>query len=543
MTAIRRSDFLVIGSGIAGMSAALKAARHGSVTILTKRKVEDSASYFAQGGIAAVLSSQDSLEKHIRDTITVGSGLCHENIVRFVVERGPEIVRKMEEEIGVRFTRMTSGDLDLGKEGGHSERRIAHIEDFTGMHIINALRRKVEQTPGIIIFENHTAIDLILPSKFGIGQHRCVGCYALDNSSGKVETFIAPCTVIATGGTGKVYLYTSNPDVACGDGIAMAYRAGVTIANMEFFQFHPTCLYHPDAKGMLISEAVRGEGAILRRIDGQAFMPWYHHDADLAPRDVVAKAIDDQLKKTGDDYVLLDTTPIPGEFLKSRFPNIYSRCLALGIDITRRPIPVVPAAHYLCGGVVTDEWGKTSLPGLWCIGESACTGLHGANRLASNSLLEGLVMAERCVESAIEVHRHFDVDAEKVPGWNPGKAVQSSESVVVTQDWDEIRRFMWNYVGIVRSLSRLKRAKKRLVTVREEIEEYYWNYIVTSDLVELRNIAAVAELIIDSALFRKESRGLHYNIDFPQRDEEHWRGDTLIRSGEKPFIQPIDEKR
>jgi L-aspartate oxidase len=538
---ITQADFLVIGSGVAGITMALNAARQGSVVMLTKRRAEDSASYLAQGGIAAVLSGKDSLEKHIQDTLTAGAGLCHENVVRLVVEQGPEVVRKME-EAGIRFTRMTSGDLDLGREGGHSERRIAHVEDFTGMHIVKALRRKVDENPGIRLLENYTAIDLILPSKFGVGEHRCVGCYALDNATGKVETFAAPCTVIATGGAGKVYLYTSNPDVASGDGIAMACRAGITIADMEFFQFHPTCLYHPESKGMLISEALRGEGGTLRRIDGQAFMRQYHPDGDLAPRDIVARAIDDQLKKTGHDYVLLDTTHIPADFIRTRFPNIHARCLALGIDITVRPIPVVPAAHYTCGGAVTDEWGKTSLPGLWCIGESACTGLHGANRLASNSLLEGLVMAERCAASAAGSRGNLSVDVAKVPVWDPGKAVQSSESVVVTQDWDEIRRFMWNYVGIVRSDRRLLRARKRLSTVREEIDEYYWNYIITSDLVELRNIATMAELIIESALLRKESRGLHYNVDFPGRDDAGWLGDTLIRVGEKPFLQRIDGK-
>jgi L-aspartate oxidase len=533
---IIKADYLVIGSGVAGLYMALSAAKDGTVVILTKRRAEDSSSYLAQGGIAAVLGGKDSPEKHIQDTLRTGAGLCRENVVRLVVERGPEVVRKME-EAGIRFSRKSSGDLDLGREGGHSERRIAHVEDFTGMHVIRALQGKVAENPRIHLLENFTAIDLILPSKFGAGEHRCVGCYALDNATGEVKTFIAPCTTIAAGGAGKVYLYTSNPDVASGDGIAMAFRAGVTIANMEFFQFHPTCLYHPQAKGMLISEALRGEGGTLRRIDGEEFMHHYSPDGDLAPRDVVARAIDDQLKKTGHDYVHLDITHLPADFIRKRFPNIHARCLAMGIDITTQPIPVVPAAHYTCGGVMTDEFGKTSLPGLWCIGESACSGLHGANRLASNSLLEGLVMAERCAASTAEARGRLSVDEAKVHGWDPGKAVQSSESVVVTQDWDEIRRFMWNYVGIVRSDRRLLRARKRLSTVREEINEYYWNYIITSDLVELRNIATVADLIIESALLRKESRGLHYNVDYPVRDDAGWMGDTLIRVGERPFLQ------
>jgi len=536
-----KTDFLVIGSGVAGLSFALEAARSGSVLVLTKRTVSDSSSYLAQGGIAAVLGVEDSLDKHIEDTLRTGAGLCREEVVRLIVQRGPEIIRKMS-GAGVQFTRQSNGELHLGREGGHSERRIAHVEDFTGMHLITFLLDRVRASPAITLREGSTAIDLILPSKFGAGEHRCVGCYALDGETGKVETFVSSCTVIATGGAGKVYLYTSNPDVSSGDGIAMACRAGVTIANMEFFQFHPTCLYHPQSKGFLISEALRGEGAVLKRTDGTDFMHLYHPDGSLAPRDVTARAIDDQLKKTGDDYVLLDISHQPEGFLRTRFPNIHKRCLELGIDMTSRPIPVVPAAHYTCGGIVTDDSGKTSLPGLWSIGESACTGLHGANRLASNSLLEGLVMAERCAVSAGDAVRRLAVDESRVPDWNPGTAVTSHESVIVSQDWDEIRRFMWNYVGIVRSNGRLQRARKRLALVQEEIEEYYWNYLITSDLVELRNIATIAGLIIDSALFRKESRGLHHTLDYPDKDDRLWRGDTLVRIGEKPFLQRIPEK-
>jgi L-aspartate oxidase len=533
---MEKTDFIIIGTGVAGLSLALKAAERGRVIILTKRSSKDSSSYLAQGGVAAVLSSTDSLDKHIEDTLKTGAGLCRRSVVEMCVRSGPEIIRAMETR-GIPFTRLKNGDLDLGREGGHSERRIAHVDDFTGMHIVNFLLDEVNRHPGIRILENFTVVDLILPSKFGAGEYRCVGCYALNNATGVIDKFVAPCTVIAAGGAGKVYLYTSNPDVACGDGVAMACRAGVTIANMEFFQFHPTCLYHPQSKGLLISEALRGEGAVLKRTDGTAFMSGYHPDGNLAPRDVTARAIDDQLKKTGDDFVLLDVTHRQHDFITQRFPNIYRRCLDLGIDMTARPIPVVPAAHYTCGGIVTDEFGKTSLPGLWSIGESACTGLHGANRLASNSLLEGLVMAERCAESLIESFPHLGVERSKVPGWDPGKAVHSHESVIVSQDWDEIRRFMWNYVGIVRSNGRLLRARKRLGLVQEEIDEYYWNYIITSDLVELRNIATIAELIIESALFRKESRGLHYTLDYPERDDGQWAGDTLMRLGEKPILQ------
>lgn len=535
---MQKTDFLVIGSGVAGLSLALNAAKSGNVLILTKQRTEDSSSNLAQGGIAAALSNRDSLEKHIHDTLKTGAGLCHRNIVEMCIKEGPDIIKKMEQS-GIRFSRMKNGDLDLGREGGHSERRIAHVEDFTGRHIISSLQKEASRNPNVKILEHVTAIDLILPPKFGFGEHRCVGCYALDNKTGKTEKFISSCTIIASGGAGKVYLYTSNPDVSSGDGIAMACRAGVTIANMEFFQFHPTCLYHPQSKGFLISEALRGEGGTLKRIDGLEFMKDYHPDGNLAPRDITARAIDDQLKKTGDDYVYLDMTRISPDFIKERFPNIHKRCLDIGIDMTLQPVPVVPAAHYTCGGIVTDEWGKTSLPGLWSIGESACHGLHGANRLASNSLLEGLVMAERCASSIIDSLKYLVVDEAKVPDWDPGKAVQSSESVVVSQDWDEIRRFMWNYVGIVRSNNRLIRARKRLNLVHEEIDEYYWNYIITSDLVELRNIATVADLIIESALFRKESRGLHYNLDYPERDDENWSGNTLVRIGEKPILQPI----
>ena len=537
----RKADFLVIGSGVAGLSLAINASKKGKVVILTKRSTRDSSSFLAQGGIAAALGDHDSLEKHIQDTLKTGAGLCREDVVRDCIRMGPEIIKSMEKS-GIAFTRMKNGDLDLGREGGHSERRIAHVEDFTGMHLVNGLVKAASSNENITILEHYTCVDLIIPSKFG-GEHRCVGCYALNNSTGEVETFIAPCTVLATGGAGKVYLYTSNPDVACGGGIAMAFRAGVTIANMEFFQFHPTYLYHPQTKGLLMSEALRGEGGILKRTDGTPFMADYHPDGNLAARDVVARAIDDQLKKTGDDFVLLDMSNIDSDFLKTRFPNITKRCLELGFDIAVQPAPVVPAAHYTCGGIITDANGKTSLPGFWSIGESSCTGLHGANRLASNSLLEGLVMALMCADSITGSIAGLALDDRQIRGWDPGKAVASHESVVVSQDWDEIRRFMWNYVGIVRSDGRLERAHKRLHLVREEIDEYYWNYIITSDLIELRNIATIADLIIESALFRKESRGLHYNLDYPERDDENWRGDTCIQKGEKPFLRLINEPK
>jgi L-aspartate oxidase len=534
-----RSDFLVIGSGIAGLGFALEAARRGTVTVLTKRDVDDSASSEAQGGIAAVLGERDSVESHVRDTLRAGAGLCREDIVRITVTEGPDRVRELM-DLGVAFTEREEdegGGLDLGREGGHSRRRIAHVADTTGRSVMDALISRVRSHPSIRVFTECMAVDLIVASRFG-GEERCGGCYALDVESGEVHTFLSPRTLLATGGTGKVYLYTSNPDVASGDGVAMGFRAGALVANMEFFQFHPTCLYHPAAKSFLISEALRGEGARLTLLDGTSFMDSYHEDAELAPRDVVARAIDSELKRTGDDHVFLDISMRDAHFVRGRFPYIHERCLSYGIDITKQPIPVVPAAHYSCGGLWTDADGRTTLRGLWAVGECACTGLHGANRLASNSLLEGLVFSKRASATAMEDGGNLGIAASEVPPWDPGEATHSDEEVVVTQDWDEIRRFMWNYVGIVRSDKRLGRALRRLSLLEDEIREYYWDYHLTRDLLELRNLATVAGLLIESARFRRESRGLHFNVDCPEQQEQ-WVGETVLGFGVEPRLQRI----
>jgi len=530
---MQQFDFLILGSGIAGLTFALKVAPHGRVAIVTKKNSAESNTNYAQGGIAAVTSREDSFALHVADTLTAGAGLCRETVVRTIVEEGPACIAQLM-ELGMKFSERDAPEaasgkqLDLGREGGHSKRRILHAKDVTGREIERALLDAVSRAPNIQVFENHLAIDLIMSQKLGYpGENRCLGVYVFDKQRSIVETFAAPVTLLATGGCGKVYLYTTNPDIATGDGVAMAYRAGVPVANMEFIQFHPTCLYHPAAKSFLISEAVRGEGGRLMTLDEVAFMDDYHPLKSLAPRDIVARAIDSEMKKSGADHVLLDITHKPAGFIIERFPNIYQTCLRLGLDITKAPIPVVPAAHYQCGGVVTNVDGETEILGLYGVGEVACTGLHGANRLASNSLLEALVCAERAARSATA--KIWPAPDLAIPAWQSGLANNADELVVVAHNWDEIRRCMWDYVGIVRTNKRLHRAQSRLANLQAEIHEYYWNFIVTADLLELRNIATVAEVIVQCALARRESRGLHFNLDYPNLNPDWSQRDSVVR--------------
>ena len=530
---MRNSDYLVIGGGIAGMTFALEAARHGTVTILTKRELEESNTNWAQGGVAAVWDPEDTPAAHAADTLEAGAGLCNRRVVDLVVTEGPERIRELI-AVGVQFSlKQGNGhswsDYELGLEGGHSHRRILHAADHTGQEIVRGMAAAVRSHPNIRIFEHRFAIDLLIDEKFGYasGRPQCWGAYVLAGD-GSVEMFTARATLLATGGTGKVYLYTSNPDVASGDGIAMAWRAGCRVADMEFVQFHPTCLYHPAAKSFLVTEALRGEGAVLRTPDGNAFMKSYDPRAELAPRDIVARAIDREMKRRGFDNVLLDVTALGADFLKKRFPVIHERCLQYGIDITTTPIPVVPAAHYMCGGVLTGIDGETSIDRLYAAGEVAMTGLHGANRLASNSLLEGAVFGHRAAVHAAKRLAEDTAGPPSLPPWTSGAAVDIDEEVVISHNWDEIRRLMWNYVGIVRSDRRLARAAARISMLREEIQQYYRDFRVTRDLLELRNIALVADLIIRAARTRRESRGLHYNVDCPEKDDVHWQKHTVL---------------
>jgi L-aspartate oxidase len=524
-------DVLIIGSGAAGLSLALHLADRARIAVLTKGPLQESATFYAQGGISAVLDTMDSIESHVEDTLAAGAGLCRRAIVQHIVERGRESIQWLI-DLGVPFTRATEAspttEFHLTREGGHSHRRVVHAADATGQAVETALLDRVQAHPAITLFDQHIAIDLLTGAKLGLPSQRCLGAYVLDRKNCRVVTFGASFVVLASGGAGKVYLYTSNPDVATGDGIAMAWRAGCPIANMEFIQFHPTCLYHPKAKSFLLTEAIRGEGGRLLLPDGSTFMERFDPRAELAPRDIVARAIDHEMKRLGADCVYLDISHRPADFILSHFPIVSAKCREFGIDITEEPIPVVPAAHYTCGGVVTDRHGRTAIPGLYAIGEVACTGLHGANRMASNSLLECLVMAKAAAQDILACLTEIPA-VPKLPHWDESQVTDSDEEVVVAHNWDELRRFMWDYVGIVRTTKRLERAKRRVQLLRDEIAEYYGNFRVTNDLIELRNLVQVADLIIHSALHRKESRGLHYTLDYPYPDDSHPPHDTVLK--------------
>lgn len=531
------SDFLIIGSGIAGLTLALKSAEWGQVTLITKAGLEECATEYAQGGLAAVVSPEDSLEEHVQDTLACGAGLCREEAVRQVIEGAPARMAELV-KWGVHFSPGSVPGpqemaVELGLEGGHSHRRILHIGDYTGHAVEHVLAERARAHPRIKILEHHFAIDLITRCRLTgdtVAEDACAGAYVLEVESGRIGTYLARATALCTGGAGKVYLYTSNPDIATGDGMAMAYRAGAVMANMEFVQFHPTCLYHPQAKNFLLSEALRGEGAMLKTRSGDRFMPRYDPRGELAPRDGVARAIDSELKRSGDEFVLLDISHRGASFLRRRFPKIIERCATYGLDLTTGPIPVVPAAHYFCGGVQVNLAGQTALPCLAAVGEVSCTGVHGANRLASNSLTEALVYAHATAQHWQGLREApVPLQPQDVPPWNPGQAKDPDELVVISQVWEEVRRFMWNYVGIARTTKRLERALRRIDVIQEEIRDYYWNFRVTKDLLELRNIAVVAELVVRSALSRRESRGLHFNADVPERDDDQGLRETLLR--------------
>ena len=507
-------DYFVVGSGMSGLMAALHLASAGKVVLVTKERLEDCNSNFAQGGICCVADPADTFENHVQDTQIAGAGLCDEAVVRQIVSEAPAAIKDLI-ACGVKFNKKEDGTWDLGREGGHSMRRIFHAGDITGQKCEAAMIRTLKKHPAIHAHERTIVIDLIITKRIGVkGPNRCVGAYVLDKETNEIYAVRSPNTILATGGCGKVYLYTCNPDVASGDGVALAWRAGAKIANMEFIQFHPTCLYHPKAKRFLISEAVRGEGAVLVDRKGRPFMQNYDARGSLAPRDIVARAIDSEMKRTGEPYCCLDIRKKGCAFLEKRFPNIFHKCLEFGIDMSKDLIPIVPAAHYCCGGVQATVDGVTSVPGLSAIGETACTGLHGANRLASNSLLETLVTARQTARR-LTAHPGASVKDIVIPAWRIGRAVEPDEAVLVSHMWDEIRRLMWDYVGIVRTNKRLARAAHRLKTLRKEIREYYFDYLVTPDTLELRNLAVCAELIVRCAQKRHESRGLHYTLDYP----------------------------
>lgn len=522
-------DVLIIGSGAAGLSLALQLGEYASVAVLSKSQLTEGATFYAQGGIAAVLDSYDSIDSHIQDTLYAGAGLCHKEIVRFVVEHGPESIQWLT-GLGVNFTRISDTDINanfhLHQEGGHSHRRILHASDSTGHAIATTLENKARMHQNIELFEHRTAIDLIT-TPISSTTKKCCGVYAYNKEALSIEVFKAKIIVLATGGVGKVYLYTSNPDTCTGDGIAMAWRSGCRIANMEFIQFHPTCLYHPEAKSFLISEALRGEGAKLFLNNGEPFMHHFDDRGELAPRDIVARAIDHEIKRRGDDFVYLDISHRSKDFIMAHFPNIYQKCLHFGFDLSIQPIPVVPAAHYSCGGIVVDKHGQTDIPNMYAIGEVASSGLHGANRIASNSLLECIVFAH---SSFLHIKNRLREEKmpEALPEWDESKVIESNEEVLVSHDWDEIRRCMWDYAGVVRATKYLCRAQNRINVLSKEIAEHYSNFRITSDLIELRNLATIAELIIRCALKRKESRGLHYSLDYPKLDDTHPPQDTII---------------
>ncbi|UCE18913.1 MAG: L-aspartate oxidase [Gemmatimonadota bacterium] len=531
------SDFLIIGSGIAGLSFALNASQYGSVTVITKKENTESNTNYAQGGIATVIHPQDSFELHVEDTLKAGAGLCDREAVEILVREGPDRVQELI-DWGVRFskskTKGKEGAYALAREGGHSIERIIYAQDLTGREIERALVAAIKDNENIRVFENHMAIDLITEHHFfrmketNLEKRTCFGVYALNTARGNVDRFLAKMTMLSTGGTGQVYQHSTNPAIATGDGIVMSYRAGAKIANLEFMQFHPTTLYHPDGRSFLISEAVRGYGGILRTKDGETFMENYHPKGCLAPRDIVARAIDHELKRRGDHCVYLDVTHLDGAKVKGRFPNIYEHCRSLGIDMTQEPIPVVPAAHYMCGGVLTDLWGQTSIERLFASGEVTCTGVHGANRLASNSLLEALVFSHRALGKAVQLVQEKYFVFPTIPEWQEEGVFDSEEWVLISHDREEIQRLMWDYVGIVRSDHRLNRALRRVRLIAEEVEAFYKKTKVTNDLIELRNIATVSELIIRCALYRRESRGLHFTTDCPQTDDSQWRRNTIL---------------